>query len=191
MRQGLRVVLIGALLLLLVPLALSIGPAPAQPADPARQAVRTCPSANSSRERACYERVLLDRLREGGARAALELLDRLAELDDDVRRDGHLYAHGIGIAALDCAGSRSAGSSRAARPAGSRAATTASSSPISSRPGGRGARSRRPASMRFAPITAARAATSGCSSNARTASVTASPCSTATIFGARSFRAIC
>ena len=68
--------------------------------DPAAQAVESCSSARVSAERECYQTALLERLREGGAGAALGLLDRLAELDDSVRRDGHMYAHGIGLAAL-------------------------------------------------------------------------------------------
>jgi hypothetical protein len=44
--------------------------------------------------------VLDERLASGGPAPALQLLDRLAALDSDVRRDGHMYAHRIGIGAL-------------------------------------------------------------------------------------------
>lgn len=100
MRNRLRIILIAAFALLLVPAAWMIGRAPAQPADPAPQAVRACPNADLAAERACYQRVLHERLRAEGAGGALALLDRLAGMDADVRRDGHMYAHGIGLAAL-------------------------------------------------------------------------------------------
>ena len=46
------------------------------------------------------EQMLLKEVRASGPRAALRLLDKLAAGDPAVRRDGHMYAHGIGIAAL-------------------------------------------------------------------------------------------
>ena len=100
MRRELRaaLVLLGALLT--VPLAAGLVQRPSAPADPVRQVVQSCDSARVAAERDCYESALLARLREEGAGAALVLLGRLADLDDDVRRDGHMYAHGIGLAAL-------------------------------------------------------------------------------------------
>ena len=44
--------------------------------------------------------MLDERLAGSGPAPALQLLDRLASLDPDVRRDGHFYAHRIGISAL-------------------------------------------------------------------------------------------
>ena len=73
---------------------------PVRPADPAKITVEKCHSEIVGRERRCYEAALRARLDAGGARAALAALDRLAAVDRDVRRDGHMYAHGIGIAAL-------------------------------------------------------------------------------------------
>lgn len=96
-KTGVALALLAALLA--VPLAAGLVQ-PSAPADPAKQTVESCQSGGVSAERACYERALHERLREGGAGAALGLLERLAALDDDVRRDGHMYAHGIGLAAL-------------------------------------------------------------------------------------------
>jgi hypothetical protein len=75
-------------------------PSATPPSDPFRRTVSACSSGQVSAERACYSRALHARLSGDGARAALALLDRLAALDPHVRRDGHMYAHGIGIAAL-------------------------------------------------------------------------------------------
>ena len=101
MRRKLRAALVALAAMLTVPLAAGLVEAPTTaPADPASQAVESCSSARVSAERDCYQNALLERLREAGAGAALDLLGRLAERDDDVRRDGHMYAHGIGLAAL-------------------------------------------------------------------------------------------
>lgn len=48
---------------------------------------------------ACTERALLIVLDQAGVRPAMEVLDRLVGADEDVQRDSHVYAHGIGIAA--------------------------------------------------------------------------------------------
>jgi len=75
--------------------------APARaPADPADHAVKRCRSSSFEKKRTCYTAVLDERLAGGGAAAALQLLDRLVALDPDVRRDGHMYAHRIGVSAL-------------------------------------------------------------------------------------------
>jgi hypothetical protein len=70
------------------------------PKDPAVQAVQRCRSPNFEKEQTCYTAALDERLESGGPAPALQLLDRLAELDADVRRDGHMYAHRIGVSAL-------------------------------------------------------------------------------------------
>ncbi|HYD38209.1 MAG TPA: hypothetical protein VEA60_11380, partial [Allosphingosinicella sp.] len=70
------------------------------PADPAAAAFRKCGRQNVEAERTCYAEALDSALASGGAPAALALLDRLAALDPDVRRDGHMYAHRLGIGAL-------------------------------------------------------------------------------------------
>jgi hypothetical protein len=99
MRNLLRVLALAALALVAVPLA-SINREPAPPADPAQAAVEHCGGPDGDRLRRCYDNLLLERVRAEGARPALDLLDRIAARDPRVRRDGHMYAHGIGIAAL-------------------------------------------------------------------------------------------
>ena len=47
----------------------------------------------------CYEPLVLSLLSTAGVEGAMGLVDRLAELDTDVKRDGHVYAHAIGISA--------------------------------------------------------------------------------------------
>lgn len=75
-------------------------PAKSPPPDPAAAAVGTCRGSDVEAERICYAAALDSALASGGAPAALALLDRLAERDPGVRRDGHMYAHRIGIAGL-------------------------------------------------------------------------------------------
>ena len=99
----LRGLLVGAALGLAGVSAPAGGRAPATAAaaaDPAVRAVERCRSPDFAKERTCYTALLDERLASGGPAPALRLLDRLAELDPDVRRDGHMYAHRIGIAAL-------------------------------------------------------------------------------------------
>jgi hypothetical protein len=75
--------------------------APAKaPQDPAARAAERCRSSSFAKERTCYTTVLDERLASGGPASALQLLDGLAARDEDVRRDGHMYAHRIGILAL-------------------------------------------------------------------------------------------
>ena len=87
---------------LLVAAVTAFAPAAAKeaPKDPAAATVEKCRSADLPKERECYWAALAERLAGGGAAPALELLDRLAALDPDVRRDGHMHAHRIGIEAL-------------------------------------------------------------------------------------------
>lgn len=86
-------------LLVLASVALAAPPA-TPPPDPAAAAVGTCKGPDVEAERTCYAAALDAALASGGAPAALALLDRLAERDPGVRRDGHMYAHRIGIAGL-------------------------------------------------------------------------------------------
>jgi hypothetical protein len=60
---------------------------------------RKCQASDQTKEQACYAAAMEGRL-AGGPAPALDLLGQLAALDPDVRRDGHMYAHRIGIAAL-------------------------------------------------------------------------------------------
>jgi hypothetical protein len=100
MRNLFRVLAVTALALVAVPLATIGGEPAAAPPDPARAAVERCRGPDGDRLRSCYESLLLDKVRTEGARPALDLLDRIAALDSRARRDGHMYAHGIGITAL-------------------------------------------------------------------------------------------
>ena len=70
------------------------------PKDPATAAVERCRLSNLAKERDCYATVLDEQLARSGPAPALQLLDKLAAADPDVRRDGHFYAHRIGISAL-------------------------------------------------------------------------------------------
>lgn len=45
----------------------------------------------------CYRKALTDRVDRDGVAAAVATLEILANVDPDVYRDGHVYAHGIGI----------------------------------------------------------------------------------------------
>ena len=75
--------------------------APAKaPKEPAAAALERCRSSDLVKERDCYSALFDERLATDGPAPVLELLDRLAVLDPVVRRDGHLYAHRIGISAL-------------------------------------------------------------------------------------------
>jgi hypothetical protein len=48
----------------------------------------------------CYDTELLALLKESGVAPAMTVLERLGEVDKEVRREGHLYAHSIGLAAF-------------------------------------------------------------------------------------------
>lgn len=77
------------------------GQAPAKARqDPTAAIVERCRSADRTKEIECYSAALDAALTSGGPAPALQLLDRLAAADPDVRRDGHMYAHQIGISAL-------------------------------------------------------------------------------------------
>lgn len=79
----------------------ALAPASAKaPADPAALAVKRCRSSDPAKKRTCYTAALDERLAAGGPAQAIRLLDRLTGLDPDVRRDGHMYAHRIGVLAL-------------------------------------------------------------------------------------------
>lgn len=83
-----------------LPASAGAQPSAKAPKDPAAAAVERCRSSNLAKERDCYATVLDEQLAVDGPAPALKLLDRLAAADPDVRRDGHFYAHRIGISAL-------------------------------------------------------------------------------------------
>ena len=68
------------------------------PDEIARWAVREC-GGKGEAQVACYGAVLSQVLAPRGVRPAMETLERMTALDSSVARDGHIYAHGIGIAA--------------------------------------------------------------------------------------------
>ncbi|MEO8450755.1 MAG: hypothetical protein ABI647_13235 [Gemmatimonadota bacterium] len=58
-----------------------------------------CGGLARSARMACYREVLTEQLRRESVGAAMETLEALAKADNDVDRDGHVLAHGIGIEA--------------------------------------------------------------------------------------------
>jgi hypothetical protein len=70
--------------------------AEAAPSSP-EETVRRCALPDWTARQKCYEARLLAELRASGVPAAMALLDRLATLRPDVKREGHVYAHAIGI----------------------------------------------------------------------------------------------
>lgn len=80
-----------------------VGSAPvAAQEDPVAQAAaRRCADRDGMAKAACYEEILLPLAEAGQLVRALGALEALARLDPQVRRDGHMYVHGLGIAAHD------------------------------------------------------------------------------------------
>jgi hypothetical protein len=91
-------VALGALAALPVPAAAQAQAKP--PEDPAGAIFKRCGSPDPAKEIDCYAAALDERLATDGPAPVLRLLDRLAALDPDVRKQGHFYAHRIGISAL-------------------------------------------------------------------------------------------
>jgi hypothetical protein len=58
----------------------------------------TCPAGSTERMQ-CLEEQLLDSLSVHGIASAMETLERMGVADAEIRRDGHIYAHVIGLAA--------------------------------------------------------------------------------------------
>jgi hypothetical protein len=90
---------LAALAAVLAPAA-AAQPAGKAPEDAAGAIFRRCGSPDPAKERDCYAAALDERLESDGPAPVLQLLDRLAALDPDVRQHGHFYAHRIGISAL-------------------------------------------------------------------------------------------
>lgn len=65
---------------------------------PAPTLLALCPAGSEGRMQ-CLEQALLDTLRTEGIAAAMASLERIGAVDDEIRRDGHVYAHVIGLAA--------------------------------------------------------------------------------------------
>src|SRR5690606_39215175 len=78
--------------------------APALSSDPASAEAASlrsrCGPLRGEREAGCYDAALLVLLREQGVGASMRVLERLGEMDERIRGQGHLFAHSIGLAAL-------------------------------------------------------------------------------------------
>ena len=83
--------------------ACSAGAAPAQSSiEEAAQRIHSeCGNVNVDAKSACYDGELVPMARSGDVGQALEVLQQVAALDEDVARDGHMFVHAIGIAAYD------------------------------------------------------------------------------------------
>lgn len=85
----------------------STPPGPPLPPDAGPLEIRAaelqdrCGTAAESMD--CYSEALLDILHEEGVGPAMETLEILADRDELVRREGHMYAHHIGLAATPSA----------------------------------------------------------------------------------------
>lgn len=78
-------------------------PAALPPASDAAGIVRRCDALRPPEDAGCYETALLDLLRTEGVGSAMQRLEQIAELSPEVRRDGHVFAHAIGLAAFSTA----------------------------------------------------------------------------------------
>ena len=65
----------------------------------ARQLRERCALAQPATRIACHDEVLSAIARRGDVRLAMRALERVADENPDVRREGHVFAHGIGITA--------------------------------------------------------------------------------------------
>ena len=74
--------------------------APGSSATPSDLAA-ACRGKQGQEKNSCYEKGLLGVLAQSGVRPAMETLAAVAELDREVQRTGHVYAHVVGIAAYD------------------------------------------------------------------------------------------
>lgn len=73
--------------------------AAAEASDPAAALLETCASASRERAMDCYQTGLVGLLERDGVAEAMATAERMGELDTEFRRDGHVYAHAIGLAA--------------------------------------------------------------------------------------------
>lgn len=62
-------------------------------------AIRSCRGKTGSEKSSCYEQLFLHLVADPGVETAMEALSVAGALDQDVKRDGHVYAHAVGIAA--------------------------------------------------------------------------------------------
>lgn len=73
------------------------------PGDPAGRTAATilndCRGSDRSRQMECHESSVLRVLEEEGVAEAMAVTERMGDLDQEVERQGHVYAHAIGLAA--------------------------------------------------------------------------------------------
>lgn len=80
---------------------MALASAPGWSGTTAQDLVEACRNKQSKAKSSCYEQGLLNVLARSGVKTAMETLAAAAELDRDVQRDGHVYAHVVGITAYD------------------------------------------------------------------------------------------
>ncbi|MBW3629347.1 MAG: hypothetical protein KY464_08630 [Gemmatimonadetes bacterium] len=86
--------------LCLAPLALAQSPASDAVTKQVSALQSRCGSLAGEKRTSCFDSELLALLKQAGVGATMTVLERLGEADRDVRREGHLYAHSIGLAAF-------------------------------------------------------------------------------------------
>jgi hypothetical protein len=86
---------------LAVLLAGAHAPAAAQEDALVRTATRQCAERDGMAKSSCYEQILLPLAERGELGRALRVLEQIGAIDQEVRRNGHMYVHGLGIAAYD------------------------------------------------------------------------------------------
>lgn len=81
-----------------------VTPAPEDaPGRTAAGILNECRADDPARRLACHEAAVLDVLEGDGVAAAMAVAERMGDLDGEVRREGHVYAHAIGLAAYTTA----------------------------------------------------------------------------------------
>lgn len=87
------------LIILLISACASAGSRLAAPAAPmtATSLRARCVKAAPATRMDCFNNGLLAELHAHGIRPAMQMLDSLGAVDTDVRRDGHMYAHSLGL----------------------------------------------------------------------------------------------
>jgi hypothetical protein len=92
--------LLAASLLASVPAACATAQAPTPADSLAVSFHQRCGALRSDRLMTCYNQALMGVLQQDGVAPTMAVLQRVAELDLEVRREGHMYAHSIGLSAL-------------------------------------------------------------------------------------------
>ena len=77
---------------------ISVASAPKDSTAIADALYKRCEKTVGDAKTICYSKPLDSLASQGEVRTAMAALSRLAELDVDIKRDGHVFAHGIGIA---------------------------------------------------------------------------------------------